>query len=374
MVNDSGSLLVRVSRVRVQSDASGVIFYGQQVSPDGEISDLEEDLTVRLHQHATAGVKVCKGQRWRVEGQVRRREFVTASGFKRREKTVDVPRGCAELVKPSGSHIKDYLMRHSDLPGIREATSDLLWDRFGQGLYDVLDQGDYQALVDVIHPDKAAMLIEVWQRENLSQTIQWLAKHDVNPKVARRLVQIHGTESRQRVEEDCYRLLSYAARWEEVDGLAVELGVAPDDPRRLSAACEQVIYGQFTEGHTVVPKKTLVQGLRALLKREGSESSAIVQAAKMHAEASGRVLFDSSGNAYGIGLWAPVRTCWVLAGFKMLRGLRQHCRDADAGDAGACRFRLRREPVRGSSCPRSERSRRGPASGPAGLRSGWRRR
>jgi hypothetical protein len=37
-------------------------------------------------------------------------------------------------------------------------------------------------------------------------------------------------------------------------------------------------------------------------------------------------------------------------------------------------FRPRREPDRGSSCLRSERSRRGPAAGPAGLRSAWRRR
>ena len=37
-------------------------------------------------------------------------------------------------------------------------------------------------------------------------------------------------------------------------------------------------------------------------------------------------------------------------------------------------FRLRREPDRGSSCPRSERSRRGRAIGPGVPRSGWRRR
>ncbi len=321
MVSDSGSLLVRVSRVRVQSDASGVIFYGQQVSPSGEISDLEEDLTVRLHQHAAAGVRVREGQRWQVEGLVSRREVVTPSGFRRREKTIDVPRGCAELVKPSGRHITDYISRHTDLPGIGPATADALWDKFGQGLYDLLDQGDYQALVDVISPEKTAMLIEVWQRDNLSQTIQWLAKHDVNPKVGRRLVQIHGPDSRQRVEEDCYRLLSYAADWEEVDALAGELGVSPDDPRRLAAACEQVIYAQFTEGHTVVPKTTLVQGLRSLLKPDGSERTTLVQAAILHAEASGRVLFDSAGNAYGIG--PTILEEQVAQAISHLKGLKE---------------------------------------------------
>ena len=34
-------------------------------------------------------------------------------------------------------------------------------------------------------------------------------------------------------------------------------------------------------------------------------------------------------------MWAPVRTCCVLAGFKMLRGLRRLWREGGAGDAGA---------------------------------------
>ena len=34
-------------------------------------------------------------------------------------------------------------------------------------------------------------------------------------------------------------------------------------------------------------------------------------------------------------MWAPVRTCRVSAGFKMLTGLRRHWRDADAGEADA---------------------------------------
>ena len=51
-VLNSGKLLVRVNKVRVQSKHSGVIFFGQQVMSSGEISHVDEDLTVRLHQHA----------------------------------------------------------------------------------------------------------------------------------------------------------------------------------------------------------------------------------------------------------------------------------------------------------------------------------
>ena len=33
-------------------------------------------------------------------------------------------------------------------------------------------------------------------------------------------------------------------------------------------------------------------------------------------------------------LWAPVRTCWFLAGFKMLKSLLRLWRDAGVGAAG----------------------------------------
>ena len=37
-------------------------------------------------------------------------------------------------------------------------------------------------------------------------------------------------------------------------------------------------------------------------------------------------------------VWALVRTCCVLAGFKMLMGLRRHLRDAVVGEAHADRL------------------------------------
>lgn len=37
-------------------------------------------------------------------------------------------------------------------------------------------------------------------------------------------------------------------------------------------------------------------------------------------------------------MWAPARTCRVLAGFKMLRDSERHWREGGAGDAGACRL------------------------------------
>ena len=296
-------VLVRVNKVRVQN-RFGAIFFGVRVEEDGQICDVEEGLTISLDQDVV-GVRLCEGQRWRVHGEVSRKDFVTPTGFQRHERTITVAQGNAVLVKPSGIHIRDYLQRHPDLVGFGEATANKLWDRFDEQLYVVLDEADYQALVGVISPEKAANLIAVWREEGLSETIQFLASHDVPPKVGRRLVEVHGAEAMDRINEDPYRLLSYSARWKDADALAMSLGVPIDDPRRLAAACEEVVYKQFSEGHTYVPRDFFVVRLRPLLKDPRNPNKGITKAtvekALEQAEQNGRLLFDQSGNAYSIG-------------------------------------------------------------------------
>jgi exodeoxyribonuclease V alpha subunit len=300
---DGVPVFVRVSAVRVQN-RYGAVFFGQRVSEDGQICQVDEDLTVSLQQHAV-GVRLCEGQRWRVLGEVRQRNFVTATGFRRIERTISVRRGDALLVKPSGAHIRDYMSRHPDLVGIGTVTANNLWDRFGERLYAVLDEEDYQALADVIAPAKAARLVEVWREEGLSHTIQFLAAHDVSPVVGRRLVSVHGAKTMDRIQEDPYRLLSYCAAWRDVDALAASMGVQADDTRRLAAACEEVVYREFSDGHTYVPRHVLEARLIHLLRDDRKPmtptSMALVLTALERAEIEGRLHFDQAGNGYSIG-------------------------------------------------------------------------
>mgnify|MGYP000443692723 CR=1 FL=1 len=63
------------------------------------------------------------------------------------------------------------------------------------------------------------------------------------------------------------------------------------------------------------------------------------QTQRAYCEANGLSLSSLRGWRHRLArerLWAPVRTWWFLAGFKMQAGLRQHWRDggADEADAG----------------------------------------
>jgi len=287
---------IEVLRVRVQN-RKGVIFRGRNVSDDGHLLDAYEEVTVRIHSNGVA-VKVVEGQWWQLRGLSSSRTFINAGGFQMTEEHIEVKRGDAVLVQPSGAHIEQYLRRFH---GIGPGTCKLLWKTFGEGLVEVLDSGDYQALADVVSPQKAATLIEGWRQEGLSKTLQWLQANNVGLRIGRRVINYFGADAVEKIRENPFRLLSFSAGWDEVDSLATrELGVDLKDERRLAAAVEEVVYSRFTRGDTYVPRRMLVAGLKRLLKAE-SHSDEVIHAAVENCEAAGRLLFDLSGNAYSLG-------------------------------------------------------------------------
>jgi len=287
---------VEVLRVRVQN-RNGVIFRGRKVTDHGQLRDAYEEVTVRIHGNGVA-VKVVEGQWWQLRGIASSRTFINAGGFEMTEVHIEVKRGDAGLVQPSGAHIEQYLRRFH---GIGPETSKLLWKTFGERLVEVLDSGDYQALADVVSAQKAVTLVQGWREEGLSKTLQWLQANNVGLRIGRRVINYFGAEAVEKIQENPYRLLSFSAGWDEVDGLATgELGVDLKDERRLAAAVEEVVYSRFTKGDTFVPRRLLIAGLKRLLEAN-RQSDEVIQAAIENCESAGRLLFDLSGNAYSIG-------------------------------------------------------------------------
>lgn len=291
--------LVRVQQVRVQN-RHGVIFRGQRIAESGEILDTHNALTVRMHGRGVA-VDVMPGQWWRVAGNVTSRTFINSGGFEMTEDQMEVEPGDAALRMPSGAHVVEYLARNPRFEGIGKVTAERLWETFGEPLFGMLDDGDTTALADVIGPQRASMLVQGWLEEGLSNSLQWLQSRGIGVAIGRRILSYFGSEAMDKVAENPYRLLSFAAGWQEVDGLArTLLGVAQDDERRLAAAVEEVVYRRFSKGNTFVPRADLVAGLRSIFRGE-QHSRVLIEQAIAQSKSTGRLLFDSEGNAYSLG-------------------------------------------------------------------------
>lgn len=293
------AILVRVRHVRTQNKY-GVIFHGERITDGGEIIDTHSTLTVRIYGKGLSGA-VMPGQWWSVVGRVKSRTFVNRGGFEMTEDQIDVERDRASLHMPSGAHIVAYLASNPRFEGIGKVTAERLWEVFGDSLFAILDDGDTPALADVIGPQRAAMLTQGWREEGLSNTLQWLQSQGIGIAIGRRIVNYFGATAIDKIAENPYRLLSFAADWSEVDNLALyRLGIEPDDDRRLAAALEETVYRRFSRGDTFVPRAELVIGLRSILIGDKILRD-MAEKVVVQSEVSGRLQFDREGNAYSLG-------------------------------------------------------------------------
>lgn len=291
--------IVRVDVIRVQN-RNGVIFRGQRITPNGEIINTHAALTVRI-QARGLGICVTTGQWWCVRGAIKSSSFVNYLGFEMTEQQMEVEPGDARLQMPSGAHVVDYLARNSLYKGVGKATAERLWATFRDQLFAVLDDGDATALADVVGTTRASTLVQGWAEEGLSNSLQWLHYAGVPLDLGRRVLAYFGKDAAAKINENPYRLLSFSVGWKVVDDLARgQLGIEPDDERRLMAAIEETVYRRFSLGDTYVPHDDLVAGLRAILRGERYQRDLIEKAIEQ-SEATRRLLFDREGNAYSIG-------------------------------------------------------------------------
>lgn len=261
----SSQLLLRVIAVRSQNPNGfgGCIFTGKPIQPDGEVSDAKAYVVVKASFDVIGGVLVQPGQWWQVKGPVETRKR-PVDGYVLSELQINADE--AALARPSGEHLVRFMAENSAFEGIGEVKARKLWDAFGERLYQLLDAGDASSLGIALTPEIAAKAVAAWAEQGDSRTLQWLQLEGFDFRLARKVLRFFGKETKARLDEDPYRLLSFCARWGEVDRLAQKhFKVQRDDPRRLQGAIEEACYRIFVEGHTAALSSTLMDRLASIL-------------------------------------------------------------------------------------------------------------
>jgi exodeoxyribonuclease V alpha subunit len=263
LIHDS---VVRVISVRAQAPERGVIFTGVRIDRSGNVANAGEYVVIRMTPSVVAGAKVERGQWWNVAGHERSRTRVV-DGYECQERQVEAV--TAVPLRPSGEHIVAFIADNPSFVGIGTVKARRLWDAFGSRLYEILDDRDEAAISQVLSSDSARTIVDAWAAHGDTETLQWLHARGIDVAVGRKLQSFWGSESRMKVEEDPYRLLSFCATWKQVDELAREsFGVSDDDPRRLRGAIEESGYQLFGSGHTVLNPSLLERTLLRVLGKE----------------------------------------------------------------------------------------------------------
>lgn len=272
------SYTVRVASVRSQNPygRGGAIFTGIQVDAEGARLDAKSHLVIKAPSFLLLTSVEC-GQLWRVEGHAEDNTIVV-NGYRLTESTLTPV--SMELLRPSGEHIITVLSENAAFQGIGRVKARKLWDRFGDELYNLLDTADVLRLSDVLHPDMAQGLADAWAHWGDTFTLQWLQSKGFPMALGRKVLNYFGADAARKIEEDPYRLVSFAANWKTTDAMARNVfGIAEDDPRRLGGAVEEALYHAFDAGHTCLPEALLERRLKRLL----GQGEQAIKAALRHA-------------------------------------------------------------------------------------------
>lgn len=174
----------------------------------------------------------------------------------------------ATLSRPSGRLFVEAVARNTrNFPGIGVARARAIWDAHGEAVFDQLDGRDEDCFVPQVGPKLAAVIVNGWRTlDHETKAYRWLTRHGFSPALAARVIAIYGgfpvpkehASAAERVgrvvwhlEADPYRMLAFSS-WRLTDEAALQIGLAPRDPRRLAGAIEAACAAALARGHTWV--------------------------------------------------------------------------------------------------------------------------
>lgn len=166
-----------------------------------------------------------------------------------------------ERLMPEGERDILTFLSSRAVKGIGPATAKWLVDAFGARTLDVLER-DPEALaaVEGFSRKKAFAVSAEFRRQiGVRRLIEFLSAHDLPADLAVRLYRSYGDLALDSIRQDPYLMADplFGADFSKVDAFAMELGVAPDDERRVEAGILFELSHNLGNGHVFIPADKL---------------------------------------------------------------------------------------------------------------------
>lgn len=258
--------LIRVLSIRSDNPLGkgGCIFYGIAIDRSG-VAQADERFVIVAPFNLLAAVEVEVGQWWQVSGL----SSVYSSlrnGYLIREQQIAPME--MRLLLPSGQDIVTLLANGKHFAGVGISKANRLWERFGESLQSVFENGQINLLSSVkgISEETANQLVEGWKLYGQSSLLHLLCTSGIDHNTVQTVLDHFGSMASDALSEDPYRLLSFTAPWKSVDAIALKhFKLQSDDPRRTNGAVEEAMYRLFAEGHSAPSKATVLRRLNLIL-------------------------------------------------------------------------------------------------------------
>lgn len=181
------------------------------------------------------------------------------------------------LVPSTGREIHAFL-RNGGIKGIGKTTADKLYAHHGDTLPKIMDRPTL--LMEAAITERQALLIaEAWQKRGAhTEVLAFLGSLSLGPAMADRVLKAYGNRAKQRLLTNPYD----AARdiqglgFKTADQMALALGFARDDSRRVDAAVVHALDVLARDGHCAAPRARILKDVRDLLVLEDAPIKAAI--------------------------------------------------------------------------------------------------
>lgn len=203
---------------------------------------------------------VSPGERFRLQG-----EWTTHADYGQQFK-VEV----AEMLLPATEKGLVRYLGSGLIPGIGPVTAQKLVAEFGLDATRVIEhEPERLTQIEGVGPVKAGRIIEGWRRQQgVREVMLFLQSHGASPAYAMRIFRRYGQQTVAVLRENPYRLADevFGVGFKTADGIARQLGIAPDSSYRLQAGIRYTLDQAAGEGHVYLPRTALVAAAASVLE------------------------------------------------------------------------------------------------------------
>jgi len=186
--------------------------------------------------------------------------------------------GCVVVAPESESALISYLSSGL-IKGVGEATARNIVGRFGMDTLDILqtEPGRLLEIPGIGRARAEGILQSLNEQRGMRDVMMKLLSYGVTVRQSTQLYQLYGPGCILRVEENPYSLVEdvEGIGFKTADKIAANMGIEPDSPRRLRAGVHYMLIWARQEGHTYLPRETLVAGAAEML---GADPGAVDEA------------------------------------------------------------------------------------------------
>ncbi|XKU41412.1 ATP-dependent RecD-like DNA helicase [Pseudomonas [fluorescens] ATCC 17400] len=262
--------LIKVLSIRSRNPIGkgGCIFFGAEIDETGDSMGTNNHFVVVVPGRLLPSDAVDLGQWWHVEGDAAPFSRML-NGYLKTEQQIEAKD--IQLRLPRGRHLITFLSEGQRFTGLGIAKATRLWNRFGDKLSVMLDQGNVAALSEGsgLSTQGAQTLVDAWSAYKDAPAYEWLHRHGFSDALAKRVVSHFGQDTLSKIGEDPYRLLSFVADWKTTDKLAREaFAIRGNSPVRLNAAIEEALYRLLADGHTAASKQMVISRLYGIFSAD----------------------------------------------------------------------------------------------------------